>query len=161
MPNKKKKKRSTEHEKTKPYKVKHTKKNNSEENIKKPKVKKSKKNKFSARHPKLILMLKILIVLILLACVIGAGIIVGIFFGLFGDDFEISKDDLTIRASNSIIVDSNGAIIAELSGYEKRKIITLEDMADYLPKAYVAIEDERFYEHGRSRLKKNGGGNCR
>ena len=98
-----------------------------------------------------------MLVIFLLLCVIGAGIVAGMFFGLFGDDFEITKEELKIGASNSVVVDSNGGVIANLSGDEKRKVITLEDMADYLPKAYVAIEDERFYKHNGVDLKRTAG----
>lgn len=122
-----------------------------------PQSKKIKKNKKERKHPKLMLAIKIIIVLFLLLCVVGAGIVAGIFFGLFGDDFEIRKEELKIGAANSVIVDSNGGIIANLSGDEKRKIITLEDMADYLPKAYVAIEDERFYKHSGVDFKRTAG----
>ena len=94
---------------------------------------------------------------ILLFIVIAAGIVAGAFFGLFGNDFEITKDELKIGVANSVVVDANGGVIANLSGDEKRKIITLEDMADYLPKAYVAIEDERFYEHSGVDFKRTGG----
>ena len=124
---------------------------------KKGNSKKGKKDKFSAQHPKFMMFLKILIILFLLLCVIGAGVVVGIFFGLFGDDFEITKEELQVGASNSVIVDANGAVIANLSGDEKRKVITLEDMSEYLPKAYVAIEDERFYEHSGVDLKRTAG----
>ena len=116
-----------------------------------------KEGKFSSRHPKLMKAIKIFILIFLLLCVIGAGIIVGVFFGLFGDDFEITKEELTIGAANSVVVDQNGAVIAELSGDEKRKIITLEDMAEYLPKAYVAMEDERFYQHHGVDIKRTAG----
>ena len=118
---------------------------------------KNKEGKFSARHPKLMMAIRIFILLFLLLCVIGAGIVAGVFFGLFGDDFEITKEELTIGTANSVIVDQNGGVIANLSGDEKRKIITLEDMADYLPKAYVAMEDERFYEHSGVDLKRTAG----
>lgn len=118
---------------------------------KKPTNQKGKANrkgkKFSARHPKLMVFIKICIILILLLCVIGAGIVAAMFFGLFGDDFEITKDDLVIGSANSVVLDKNGAEIANLSKEQQRKIISLDEMADYLPKAYVAIEDKRFYEH--------------
>ena len=120
------------------------------------KTKNTKKIKFKDKHPKLLLSLKILIIIILLLCVIGAGILVGIFFGLFGDDFEITKDELIISASNSVIVDQDGNIIADLSGDEKRKIISISEMPEYLPKAYVAIEDERFYSHSGVDVKRTG-----
>ena len=116
-----------------------------------------KEGRFSSRHPKLMKAIKIFILIFLLLCVIGAGIIVGVFFGLFGDDFEITKEELTIGAANSVVVDQNGAVIAELSGDEKRKIITLEDMTEYLPKAYVAMEDERFYQHHGVDIKRTAG----
>ena len=121
--------------------------------IKNKKLKKKKHKK----HPKLMLAIKIFIVLALLVCVALAGIIAAIFFGVFGNDFEIKKEDLVISESNSKIVDQDGNIIADLSGDEKRKIITLDQMAPYLPKAYVAIEDERFYEHDGVDLKRTFG----
>ncbi len=120
---------------------------------------KSGKNKSKKRkeHSKLKTAIKIIIIIFLLLCVVGAGIVAGVFFGLFGDEFEITKDELKIGASNSVIVDENGGVIANLSGDEKRKIITLADMADYLPKAYVAIEDERYYKHSGVDFKRTAG----
>ncbi len=164
--------RNNEDEKTKKYKMQNAKKRRKTTRTKKDerptrrvdttkgkkgKKKANKEGKFSSRHPKLAMAIRIGIVLFLLLCVIGAGIVAGVFFGLFGDDFEITKEELTIGAANSVIVDQNGAVIANLSGDEKRKIITLEDMADYLPKAYVAMEDERFYEHSGVDLKRTAG----
>lgn len=120
----------------------------------KPAVRKGKKNK----HPKLMIAVKIFLVIFLLLAVIGAGVIAGIFFGLFGDDFEIKEEDLKKGVSNSVIVnEKTGEIIADLSTDEKRKKIKLEDMADYLPKAYVAIEDERFYKHNGVDFKRTAG----
>ncbi len=152
-------KRSTNNEQTKrvPTGKKPVPKKGNGTNGKKGNSKKGKKDKFSARHPKLMMFIKIMIILFLLLCVIGAGVVAGIFFGLFGDDFEITKEELQIGISNSVVVDSNGAVLANLSGDEKRKIITLEDMAEYLPKAYVAIEDERFYDHSGVDLKRTAG----
>ena len=142
------------------------KKPNAKKDVKKPKKhreskhkekKEKKKKKLFSKHPKIGMIIKLFLVIFLLLCVIGAGIVAGMFFGLFGNEFEISKDELKIGVANSVIVDKNGNTIANLSGDEKRKIITLEDMADYLPKAYVAIEDERFYSHSGVDLKRTGG----
>ena len=134
---------------------------NVKKDVKKPKnyknsKHKNKKEKKKSQHPKLKMCLKIFLLIFLLLCVIGAGIVAGMFFGLFGNEFEISKEELKIGAANSIILDSNGNVIANLSGDEKRKVITLEDMAEYLPKAYVAIEDERFYSHSGVDMKRTG-----
>lgn len=125
-------------------------------NNKKPGTKKS-VNKNKKQHTKLKTAIKIFIILILLLCVIGAGIVAGMFFGLFGNEFEITKDELKIGASNTVVVDQNGAVIANLNGDEKRKVITLADMSNYLPKAYVAIEDERYYKHSGVDFKRTAG----
>lgn len=171
MPSNNGKNNHSDREKTRPHKVQNSNKRRTTTKKKRPtvnnsthtkrpetrKTKKGKKKKFSDRHPKFMMALKIILVLFLLLCVIGAGIVAGMFFGLFGDEFEITKEELKIGAANSIVVDSNGAVVANLSGDEKRKIVTLEDMADYLPKAYVAIEDERFYKHSGVDFKRTAG----
>lgn len=113
---------------------------------KKTKQKSGKKIKFSQKHPKISLMIKMIILLIVLVVVIGAGILVGMLYGMWGQDFEISEEELLLTG-NSVILDDEGNVLAELSGDENRKIITLDQMNKYLPKAYIAIEDERFESH--------------
>ena len=125
--------------------------------VKDNKGKKQKKGKKTRKHPKLMLAIKLILILIILVIVIGAGIFAGIFFGAFGDDFEITKEELKIGASNSVIVDQAGNKIADLSGDEKRKIISFEEMSEYLPNAYVAIEDERFRQHDGVDIKRTAG----
>lgn len=135
-------------------------KTNKAENVEKKNInnKENKKgNKKKKSHSKLKLILKILLILFLLLCVAGAGVIAAMFFGLFGEEFEISKEELTVGASNTIIVDKNGNEIANLSSDEKRKIISLSEMSEYLPKAYVAIEDKRFYDHNGVDIKRTTG----
>ena len=106
----------------------------------------AKKMKFSEKHPKISLAIKILILLIVLVAVIGAGVVVGMLYGMWGQDFEISEEELTLTG-NSVIVDSDENVLAELSGDENRKIIKIDQMSEYLTKAYIAIEDERFEDH--------------
>mgnify|MGYP003300943195 CR=1 FL=1 len=111
------------------------------------KIKKDKKIKFKDKHPRISLAIKIIIMLILLVAVVGTGIVIGVIYGVFGDDFEITVEQLAKPTSNSFIYDADGNIIAELNGDENRKNITLQDMSPYLANAYVSIEDERFEEH--------------
>ena len=61
--------------------------------------------------------------------------------------WDMTQDDLVIKMQNSTTYDANGEAMHELSGDENRKIIPLSEMGEYIPKAYVAIEDERFYKH--------------
>lgn len=132
-----------------------TKKINNRENI--GTNKKLKNNKKKKMNPKLKMFLKILLILFLLICVVGAGIIAAVFFGFFGDEFEITKEELTAGSSNTIVLDSENKEIANLNVEEKRKTISLSEMPDYLPKAYIAIEDKRFYSHSGVDVKRTAG----
>ena len=120
----------------------------------KPKSKDT-KMKFSYKHPKLALALKILLAVLVVIVVVGAGIGIGLIYGLGGDALKINMGELVL-AENSYILDSENNVIAELNGDENRKIVTLEEMSPYLPKAYIAIEDERFEKHHGVDLKRTG-----
>jgi len=118
--------------------------------------KKDVKMKFKYKHPKIALTLKIFFIMFLILIVIAAGIIIGLFSGLLGEeDFSIDITELVLD-ENSIIVDTDGNVLAELSGDENRKIVTLNEMSPYLPKAYIAIEDERFKTHHGVDIKRTG-----
>ena len=108
---------------------------------------KNNKMKFKYKHPKLSLTLKILLVIFLILCVVFAGVAIGLIYGVWGDDFKIDISQLTMSENTIIVNASDAVVLAELNGQESRKSITLEEMSPYLPKAFVAIEDERFYEH--------------
>lgn len=118
---------------------------------------KKEKKKFSQKHPKISLVLKICLLLFIALLVTVAGIICGMIYGGWGDDFEITQDELVIGSSNSIILDKDGNKLAELSGDDNRKIIKLDQMPKQLKDAYVAIEDERFYEHNGIDFKRTAG----
>ena len=147
-------KRSKDDGKTKMYKV--VKENPKKKKKTKPKTKddyvkdseinkKDKKGKKKGKHPKLKKALIIIFIIFILLCLIGVGIFAGIFFS---DKLKLTKDDLIIGHNNSIVYDSEGNQIFDLSsGDVNRKIITYSEMGPYLPNAYVAIEDKRFYEH--------------
>ena len=114
---------------------------------KKSKSKNGKKVKFKDKHPKAALGIKIGLIVAMLVLIIGAGVLVGAFFGIFGEELKIDESMLKIKHENSTVYDADGNQIAVLSGGTKRKSISLSEMSEYLPKAYVAIEDERFYKH--------------
>ena len=111
------------------------------------KSKKGKKVKFKDKHPKAAKAIKITILVLLLLIIVGSGILVGAFVGIFGDELKIDESMLKVGYENSTVYDADGNLIATLSGGTKRKSVSLSEMSEYLPKAYVAIEDERFYEH--------------
>ncbi len=140
--NKKKKNGINSADKTKKYKALDEK---TEQKVKSKKAKKDKKEK--KKHPKLRLAIKIILLVFALFILIGAGIVAGILTGFFGDDFKLTEEELKVGNLNTEIYDRGGELIATLNGEEKRKWIDLGDMPDNLVKAFVAIEDERFYQH--------------
>lgn len=96
------------------------------------------------KHPKIKKFFLIVFLLLVLVMLVAVGIFCGIFFS---DKFALSKEDLLLSNANTIVYDKNGNVIAELSGNENRKIISIDEMSENLPNAFVAIEDERFYSH--------------
>lgn len=113
------------------------------------------KMKFKYKHPKLSRVLKIILIIMIILIVVGAGIGIGLIFGFDKEEFSIDMSDLILK-ENSMIIDTDGNILAELNGDESRKIIKLEEMSPYLPKAYIAIEDERFEQHHGVDIKRTG-----
>ncbi len=138
-------------EKTKQYKIKKSKKNKKSSNNEETKVMKNGKTYQKVKKPKQkkhkvlkrVILGFFLICLILV--IIALGIVAGIFFS---DKYQMSKDVLSIEKRNSTVLDADGNVIATLAGEENRKPISLDEMPTYLPKAFIAIEDKRFYEHG-------------
>ncbi len=138
-------------DKTKKYQIKQAKVSN-KKNTKKETNKNEKKAK--KKHPKLKKFIIICFVLLILLGLIGVGVFAGIFFS---DKWQISKDDLVISNENTEVFNADGKKIAELTGDENRQIITLAEMGEYLPNAFVAIEDERYYSHFGIDVKRTAG----
>ncbi len=113
-------------------KSKHEKDLNYKERIKRKKIK------------KVILILIILIIVIL-----------GIILGISAYNWkQITTDMFTNK--NSVVVDSDGNVIAELGSERKKIKVENEDMPKNLKNAYVAIEDERYYKHHGVDIKRTG-----
>lgn len=125
-----------EKEKTKIYKNKNGKR-------KKEKKTKSKVRKIIGR----VFLILLFIVLIV------AGILVGKVYSIM-KNAKLDMSQIAIQYENSVAKDINGETIAVFSGDENRKIINLSEMSNYIPKAFVAIEDERFEEHGGVDIKR-------
>ena len=107
---------------------------------------KTKKSKGQKKYPRLRKAIKISLIVLLLVILIMGGIAFGVAYQIFAEARD-NVIDVTIRFQNSVVKDRHGNIIAVLSGDENREVIRLSEMSGYIPKAFVAIEDERFFEH--------------
>lgn len=125
--------------------------------VKNKKINKANKAKKIRKHPKLRLAIKIFAILLVLGIVIGAGVVAGVFFGIFGDDLKISAEELNITIENSTLIALNGEEIGTLNGDENREVISLSEMGEYIPKAFISIEDKRFYKHSGVDIKRTAG----
>ena len=112
--------------------------------------KNKKRNKIASFFIGLLKFLLILIILILIAIIVAESLIFLYLKDIHNNvsnDFEKIITGINTNYASSVIVDIDGQKLATLNGDEKREIIKTDEMSKYLPKAYVAIEDERFYEH--------------
>lgn len=110
---------------------------------------KKKNNKKNRKHPILRKVMKAFFItlLILFFVILAAGGYAAYYIYNIAKDAKLNKNDLAIRYENSIVKDMQGNTLGILNGNENRESIPLSEMPEYLPKAFVAIEDERFYEH--------------
>ena len=113
-------------------------------------VKKEKKHRLRKAFVILLKLILILIILLLIGVLVAEALVFSYIKDIYAtidEDIEKLKIGLNTDYANSVILDIEGNYLATLNGDEKREIITLEEMSEYLPKAYIAIEDERFKEH--------------
>ena len=126
-----------------PKKKENSSKNNNNKEIDATKVYKIKKSKPDTKKRKIV---KTILIVLLLTVLIGGGIVFGVLYGIMRDA-KLDVADLAIKYENSVVKDKDGNTIAVLSGEENRDFISISEMPEYLPAAFISIEDERFYEH--------------
>lgn len=132
------------------FKINIKKKNKNDNNEKKEKKQKKQK---TSKHPKLKKIIARILLLIVVAILIFAGITIGKVYTMC-KEAKLDMKDIAIKHENSVVLDDEGNIIAVLSGDENRESIKISEMSAYLPKAFVSIEDERFYEHSGVDIKR-------
>ena len=90
----------------------------------------------------------IMLALILGIVIIGSSAGIGVFNGIRDNAPDISNIDVTPRGFSTFVYDTDGNQIAKLVSTDSNRIPVTQDMVpELLSKAFVAIEDERFYEH--------------
>ena len=132
-------------------KTKKTKEEKKQAKLEKKRAKKNRKHKFLRFIGKLIL---ILFILGIIAGIAGVGVFAGIFFS---DKYKVTREELEVKNFNTIVLDSEGNKVATINGNENRKWVTMDQMPEFLPKMFIALEDERFYEHSGIDIKRTLG----
>ena len=88
---------------------------------------------------------------VFLACLLGvcgacAG--VGLFMGVIDTAPDITNVDVTPAGYSTTVYDRNGNQITKLVAENSNRVyVTLDKIPEHTQHAFVAIEDERFYEH--------------
>lgn len=92
---------------------------------------------------------KLAFVVLVLVGSLGMGLGLGMLNGYFSTAQEIDVIDLSSINKKSVILDKNGTQISQLSGAATlSEFVSMENLQDsFLPKAFIAIEDERFLTH--------------
>ena len=130
-----------------------------EEENKKKNIKKHSRKRNSHRHEKdLDYKQKIKrkkIKKIIIAIIIVIILILAIMLGVSAYNWKQITTDMFAN-ENSVVVDSDGNVIAELGSERKKIKVENEDMPENLKNAYVSIEDERYYKHHGVDIKRTG-----
>ena len=80
--------------------------------------------------------------------VCGACAGVGLFMGVIATAPDISNVDVTPAGYSTTVYDRNGNQITKLVAENANRVyVTMDKIPEHLQHAFVAIEDERFYEH--------------
>ena len=106
-------------------------------NTKKKKTKKKNKKSFW----------KIFFAVILICMFVGIALVVGFVMSILNGAGALSRADFEISNFTTIIYDKYGNEYVSLYSSENRLYSAMGDMSPYLPKAFIAIEDERFENH--------------
>lgn len=92
---------------------------------------------------------KVFLLFALAVGILGVSLGLGLFKGILDSAPEmIDLDDITPKGISSFVYDNQGNQIAKLTAAGSNRIpVTYDQVPEDLANAFVAIEDERFYEH--------------
>jgi penicillin-binding protein 1A len=94
---------------------------------------------------------------IAIACIIAFAAAGTIAKAYIDDAPPLDLNKIKQQSQTSFFYDSDGTPIAEYFGYENRIWVSINEIPDHLKKAFIAIEDKRFYEHNGLDIQRLGG----
>jgi penicillin-binding protein 1A len=78
--------------------------------------------------------------------VVAAGAGVGVY--AFGSTCDLSALKPVRIGQNSFVYAADGSLLGAIPAERNREVVPLGQISEWMPKATVAIEDRRFYDHG-------------
>ena len=95
-----------------------------------------------------ITIVELLLIAFIAVVIIGASAGIGVFKGIIATAPDISNINVTPSGYSTFVYDNKGNQIAKLVSTDSNRIpVTMAQVPQNLADAFVAIEDERFYEH--------------
>ncbi len=95
-----------------------------------------------------ITLFRLCIVTFIFIVIVGAFAGFGFMKGLIDSAPDVSQINVVPQAFTTIVYDKEGHVIQNLAGAQSnRTFVPISELPDYVKNAFVAIEDERFYEH--------------
>ncbi|RSL33775.1 PBP1A family penicillin-binding protein [Salibacterium salarium] len=76
-------------------------------------------------------------------CIIGGGVAAAV---MISGAPELDPDELVFSQAAEIY-DQNGEEVTQLQSGENRDLIDIKDLPEHVKSAFIAVEDERFYDH--------------
>jgi len=96
------------------------------------------------RHPFRLILLSVIVLGLVFFAIMGVQTVQAIVHDLP----KLQSDDYMSLGQTSKIYAADGSLLAEIYGTENRTVVPFKEIPNYLKQATIAIEDERFYEHG-------------
>ncbi|HEY3577490.1 MAG TPA: transglycosylase domain-containing protein [Gaiellaceae bacterium] len=103
---------------------------------------KAKPKRRPARRRRLVVVLAIVVPLVALVVTAAGGAV------YFGSSCDLGALHPVRQADSSLVYGANGALIGVLPAVENRTSVGQAAISTWMPRATVAIEDRRFYQHG-------------
>lgn len=108
---------------------------------------KPKKDKKPKKAKKIFwIIFKVIVFTLIAACIIGAGIVLGVLNDIIQDTDTLDVSELKVLKLTSVIYDKNGEQIQALSE-ENRFMVSYDEIPQCVRDAVISIEDERFETH--------------
>lgn len=98
--------------------------------------------------------LRLFVILFLIVGFAGFGAVIGVGKAYLDSTPELDVAQIQDQSETSFIYDKDGNLITEYYGYENRVWASIDEIPEMLKKAFIAIEDARFYVHNGIDIKR-------